>query len=135
MATAIEDYLENRIDNYALDDALTKLKETEDHACRAIAKEMWFHYDDCSRHRNEGKWKVSTSIEQAAERWFVLLHSDCEWNWTDKQEVPPVRGFRGLLRWFKKVTQGPVLPANEFWPWSSEQDWLRWLGEERKGLA
>jgi hypothetical protein len=110
-----------------LDDRLTQV-QTDDSACKEIAGELWFFYDDCSRHLNAGKWKIDADGEQSIRRWIQLLRSSTEWIWVKwHSERPPSNSF-----WDSIIPKGlkwkpSARERNSFWPWSDESDWRSWL--------
>jgi hypothetical protein len=126
---AIEDYLGGLIDNYALDDALMPFGVSTDVACRFVYTEMWYYYDDCSRHDCSGKWALSSEIEAAIRRWLDLLRSGREWTsispHNDLYSIA-IRGWRGVLARLRLYLRGPALKRNRFSPWQDEKAWAQW---------
>jgi len=126
LAGAIEDYLEERIDNFALDDHLTRV-QTEDTACKEIAGELWFFYDDCSRHFNSGKWRIDENDEQSIRRWIQLLRSPTDWIWEEwHTETPPSGSACRSIVPKRMNWKASARERNRFWPWSDESDWRSW---------
>jgi hypothetical protein len=127
IAEAIQDYLDCEIDNFALDDVLAKAP-TDDAVCQEISGEMWFFYDDCSRHLNEGKFKISPDDEQSVHRWIALLRSSADWTWMRWHGSSQPSGVRGALSRFRDAIkrQTPALQSNKFWPWVDQADWSQW---------
>jgi len=129
LADAIQEYLDCVIDNFTLDDLLAS-GQTADAVCEEIGGEMWFLYDDCSRHRNSGKFKIRPDDDEAVRRWIVLLRSSADWNWPRCHSAAQPLGGIGLLPRLQHVLrrQTPALSENQFWPWADQADWSRWTG-------
>lgn len=122
ISTAIENYLDGRIDNFSLDNALCDTL-TDDVMCHEIAKELWFLYDDCSQHKNVGKRRINDDYEVSIRRWVTLLRSSSVWQWAVRHK--PHGFFAKLYSVFS--SEYPNLRGNAFWPWSSEQEWNAWI--------
>jgi hypothetical protein len=123
IADAVESYLRCEIDNYALDEVLSSVK-TDDTTCQRIAEQMWYLYDDCKRHRNEGKLKVQSRDKEAIERWLILLRSDSESVSMDEPDSSKSGLIATIAKWI--VGRPPAFRNNEFWPWRTEADWREW---------
>jgi hypothetical protein len=140
IADVIERYLNCEIDNFELDDVLSSAKYR---AAFELAQEVWFFYDDCGRHTNEGAHRLSKPEEARLRRWVLLLRSNHKWP-IDEPD-PRTRWYHedrwyGVLRplgclitlillpkvFFDVVVRGlprPRCGKNEYWPLQSLEDW------------
>ena len=145
IADAIDAYLRCEIDNFELDGVLFN---AEDRAAFEIAREAWFFYDDCKRHKNAKRRKLPEPAEARLRRWVLFLRSDTEW---PLEEPDPRTRWHGGGRWqgilkpigcivalmmlpitlFEVIVLGYPRPRsvnNEFWPFQSVEDWTRFGG-------
>ena len=140
IANAIEGYLRCEIDNFQLDDILDTAK---DRAAFEIAREVWFFYSDCKKHRNEKSHKMTEPSEALFARWIQFLRSDHEWpirepdprkKWYSGARwhgaTTPIGCILGLLMlpWalFEVILLGfpkPRFNKNEYWPFQSREEW------------
>jgi hypothetical protein len=140
VADAIERYLRCEIDNFQLDDILFK---AEDRAAFEIAQEVWFFYDDCTRHKNEKRHKLHEAAEARLRRWVLFLKSDHEWPIDEpdsRNNFYSDNRWQGVARPIGCLLQLIVLPKilfdvlvrryprprsanNEYWPFHSLEDW------------
>lgn len=144
VAEAIEAYLRCEIDNFELDDVLFAV---EDRAAFEIASQVWFFYDDCKRHKNEGKHKHNEAAEALLRRWVMFLRSDHPWpidepdnrtrwysagRWRGMWKpigcllelvVLPIMLPIGLFQAIVLGHPRPRFAKNEYWPFQSVEEW------------
>lgn len=125
MAAAMEDYLDGRLDSFAFDDVLFG-GDTDDVVCLELRREIWYCYDDCTRHFNEGRYRLGLEATECFRRWIQLLRSDSEWCWKRVHSKAPLN-HRGCLGWvFAKLSSSPAANSYQLWPWKEEAEWRAW---------
>lgn len=90
MSKAIRDYMAQTITAFQLDDALFRIADaTQDGTVKVVAKQMWFHYDDCKDHNivaSKQIWdyfnRLLLLLKSEAEAEFVWTHTSWRAEWT-----------------------------------------------------
>jgi hypothetical protein len=118
IADAIDSFLSGQIDNWALDDAMFKLR-TDDDLCVQLRSQMWFLYDDVARYLNSGKRSLPSSAAAMLRRWVTLLRSTREWSGI--VDEPPQSRFRRFIQ--SRLRPARKFTDNEYWPLGSAKEW------------
>jgi hypothetical protein len=93
LAEEIRHFVAGLTDNFVFDNRVFAI-QSQDAGVINIRHEMWFIYDDLSRHKLKGKWSLSTQDKAIVSRCILFLKSDAEYSWPNKQSV---------LRWVLKL--------------------------------
>ena len=89
MSKAIRAYMAETITAFQLDEALFTIADaTQDGTVKAVAKQMWFHYDDCKDHKivsSKQTWdyfnRLLLLLESEAEAEFVRTRTSWRAEW------------------------------------------------------
>jgi hypothetical protein len=121
MATAIECYMSEDIDNAALERRLFS-RSSDDPACAEIAHAMLYFSSEFSHHYNAGSARLSGQHLASVQRWVAFLRSDVEWPLPQVVSKPLlVRLLHGTASFFQRSTPADCL-TNQFWPFTSQQE-------------
>ena len=123
LCTAIEDYLSRRIDNHELERRMFAI-QTNDPACKEIAREMCFFSSEFRRHTNTGSARITFDVSTIIDRWLAFLRSDAEWPVEVRPPGSKFKRFTGAIK--ALLTDKPDVPQfriNEFWPFESQDGW------------
>jgi hypothetical protein len=125
LATAIEAYLDGKIDNSVLDSILSEKDVQSDNTCMEIANEMMFFLSDFRRHKNEGKYRICEEVEHGIRRWVYLLRTG--WEWPSGRKDSTLFGLRGLLDLLRSnLCTKSRLDGNLYWPLAGPKEWSDW---------
>jgi hypothetical protein len=116
LANAIEQYLDGKIDSFALDDTIFDLPD-RDQACVEIGREMSRFLGDFKKQMYDSA-QLLPQYEEGLRRWILLLRSAVEW----PPDATSARGVQKLLNFFRLV-QRTEFGRNPFWPYETQADW------------
>lgn len=94
LAAEIRHFVAGLTDNFAFDNRVFAI-QSQDAGVINIRHEMWFIYDDLSRHKLKGEWSLSAQDKAIVLRCILFLKSDFEYRWPNKQNV--LQSLLGLL--------------------------------------
>ncbi len=129
VVAAVESYLAEEITAFQLDDRLDKVRfGSKDPTARHIAKQLWYHYDDCKNHKvvlTRAQWDF-------VQRLLLLLKSDAHmrivthriWSWRQLIAALALAGFIAIaveLGWGRHL----FVYAVPFGPVSIALAWVR----------
>lgn len=130
-ASAIEDFLDAKIDNDELERAIFAPQVQADATCREIALELSLYYSDFAQHKNQGKYRIPDEMERTIRRWVLLLRSDWQWPPGRKDSTPCGR-WNALLAFFRaNFCVRSRVAKNEYWPLDTELSWTQLKGSSR----
>ena len=124
LADSINDFLTDRIDNFALDDALFDPgTSTDDMMFIAIRDQVYLFYGETRRYFNTGRNAVSEKGEAILRRWEYLLRSDEEWS--EIVPPPPHRWWTNFWTQFiaPRLTPKSKTKSNPYWPFADLPAW------------
>lgn len=77
LAEQIRHFVVGISDNYNFDDVVFDIK-TNDTAVKEIRNQLWHTYDDLTRHKLKGKWKLKEGEMEIVTRFILFLKTDHE---------------------------------------------------------
>ena len=128
IATAIQSYLDDKIDNFKLDDILSSI-ESEDLACVEIALEMSRFYDDFYSHLHSDR-PLRPAYETGVRRWIRFLNSSSEWPLKHRFSANLGTKILQIAVSALKRKERTQFSVNPFWPFENEEAWERNLVEK-----
>lgn len=94
LAEQMRHFVTGLTDNFAYDDRVFSI-QSNDAVVISIRHEMWFVYDDLSRHKLKGKWALSEQDKATILRCILFLKFDIQYRWPEK---PRKNFLKTLLR-------------------------------------
>lgn len=116
LATAIEDYLDERISNFDLDDEMVALNTT-DTTVLEIRNEISRYLSDFTEHTYE-RMRLLPSFESGVRRWIMFLRSSRAW----PLGVQKTSLMTRLLSVFQE-SETTAFSENPYWPLANEAEW------------
>ena len=79
LAEQIRHFVVEISDNFKFDDIVFDIK-TDDIAVQEIRNQLWYTYDDLTRHKLKGKWSLKEAEMEIVKRFILFLKTDHECN-------------------------------------------------------
>lgn len=77
LAGQIRHFLVGLSDNFKFDKIVFDIR-TRDNSVKEIRRQMWYTYDDLTRHKLKGKWTPTEEGKDIVKRFILFLKTDLE---------------------------------------------------------